>query len=161
MHCEIKCELIFKSTSCVCLNWFKLSNWTQVLGYWLNIMTTDWIMPLYSKTFEVCNKSVTLPSTFPICFTKVISIFLWSFRLLNEAQGSLLDDEQLVNTLQTSKKTSEEVTEQLQVSEQTELKIDAAREVSSNRFYVMFIVLFYVCVYLKLVMWNVSQVFEC
>ena len=50
-------------------------------------------------------------------------------RLLNEAQGSLLDDEQLVNTLQTSKKTSEEVTEQLQVSEQTEAKIDAAREV--------------------------------
>ncbi|XP_033636218.1 dynein heavy chain 2, axonemal-like isoform X2 [Asterias rubens] len=49
-------------------------------------------------------------------------------RLLNEAQGSLLDDEQLVNTLQTSKKTSEEVGEQLQVSEQTEAKIDAARE---------------------------------
>ncbi|XP_030837708.1 dynein heavy chain 2, axonemal [Strongylocentrotus purpuratus] len=49
-------------------------------------------------------------------------------RLLNEAQGSLLDDEQLVNTLQSSKKTSEEVGEQLQVSEQTEAKIDAARE---------------------------------
>ncbi|XP_071951094.1 dynein axonemal heavy chain 2-like isoform X2 [Antedon mediterranea] len=49
-------------------------------------------------------------------------------RLLNEATGSLLDDEQLVNTLQSSKKTSEEVSEQLQVSEQTEAKIDAARE---------------------------------
>ncbi|XP_066267393.1 dynein axonemal heavy chain 2-like isoform X1 [Branchiostoma lanceolatum] len=49
-------------------------------------------------------------------------------RLLNEAQGSLLDDEQLVNTLQSSKVTSAEVGEQLQISEQTEIKIDAARE---------------------------------
>ncbi|KAF6770384.1 hypothetical protein AHF37_11372, partial [Paragonimus kellicotti] len=49
-------------------------------------------------------------------------------RLLNEAQGSLLDDEQLVNTLQTSKLTSTEVTEQLQVAEKTEVQIDAARE---------------------------------
>jgi hypothetical protein len=52
--------------------------------------------------------------------------------LLNEAQGSLLDDEQLVNTLQDSKKTSQDVTEQLQTSEQTEVKIDAAREVSMS-----------------------------
>ena len=51
-------------------------------------------------------------------------------RLLNEAKGSLLDDERLVNTLQTSKVTSCDVTEQLVVSEQTEIKIDAAREVS-------------------------------
>ena len=57
---------------------------------------------------------------------------IFCVRLLNEAQGSLLDDEQLVNTLQTSKKTSEEVTEQLQVSEQTEAKIDAAREVRAS-----------------------------
>ncbi|CAH8605754.1 unnamed protein product [Dicrocoelium dendriticum] len=49
-------------------------------------------------------------------------------RLLNEAQGSLLDDEQLVNTLQTSKTTSTEVTEQLQIAEKTEAQIDAARE---------------------------------
>ncbi|OON14263.1 ATPase family protein [Opisthorchis viverrini] len=49
-------------------------------------------------------------------------------RLLNEAQGSLLDDEQLVNTLQTSKITSTEVTEQLQVAEKTEVQIDTARE---------------------------------
>ena len=55
-------------------------------------------------------------------------------RLLNEAQGSLLDDEKLVNTLQTSKVTSQEVTEQLVVSEQTEIKIDAAREVSACYF---------------------------
>lgn len=60
-------------------------------------------------------------SSFPFCFL--------IHRLLNEAQGSLLDDEQLVNTLQSSKKTSEEVSEQLVVSEQTEAKIDAAREV--------------------------------
>ena len=51
-------------------------------------------------------------------------------RLLNEAQGSLLDDEQLVNTLHSSKITSAEVTEQLAISEQTEIKIDKAREVT-------------------------------
>ena len=50
-------------------------------------------------------------------------------RLLSTAQGSLLDDEALVNALQSSKKTSEDVAEQLEVSEQTEIKIDAAREV--------------------------------
>ena len=50
-------------------------------------------------------------------------------RLLQTAQGSLLDDEQLVNTLNSSKQTSQEIGEQLQVSEQTEIKIDAAREV--------------------------------
>eukprot|EP00794_Sanderia_malayensis_P010712 gene10712-11859_t len=49
-------------------------------------------------------------------------------RLLTTAQGSLLDDEQLVNTLHTSKITSSEVSTQLQDSEQTEIKIDAARE---------------------------------
>ena len=54
---------------------------------------------------------------------------LLCFRLLQTAQGSLLDDEQLVNTLNSSKTTSQEVAEQLQVSEQTEIKIDAAREV--------------------------------
>lgn len=50
-------------------------------------------------------------------------------RLLSTAQGSLLDDEQLVDTLHTSKITSSEVSEQLQTSEQTEIKIDTAREV--------------------------------
>lgn len=50
-------------------------------------------------------------------------------RLLNEAQGSLLDDETLVVTLDSSKITSAEVTEQLVVAEQTEIKIDKAREV--------------------------------
>ena len=53
------------------------------------------------------------------------------FRLLSTAQGSLLDDEQLVNTLHTSKITSSEVAEQLQTSEQTEIKIDTAREVGT------------------------------
>ena len=63
------------------------------------------------------------------CFN-VVNGFL-CFRLLQTAQGSLLDDEQLVNTLNSSKTTSQEVAEQLQVSEQTEIKIDAAREVMS------------------------------
>ncbi len=48
--------------------------------------------------------------------------------LLATAQGSLLDDEKLVNTLQSSKTISEEVTMQLAVSEQTEKRIDIARE---------------------------------
>ena len=56
-------------------------------------------------------------------------LIMYQYRLLNTAQGSLLDDEQLVNTLQSSKTTSMEVTEQLEISEQTEVKIDAAREV--------------------------------
>ena len=62
-------------------------------------------------------------------FTCIFPLF-FSFRLLSTAQGSLLDDEQLVNTLHTSKITSTEVSEQLQTSEQTEIKIDTAREVS-------------------------------
>jgi len=49
-------------------------------------------------------------------------------RMLSEASGSLLDDEELVLTLQSSKTTSNEVQSQLAVSEQTEKKIDAARE---------------------------------
>ena len=57
-------------------------------------------------------------------------INILSSRLLQNAQGSLLDDEQLVNTLNSSKQTSQEIAEQLQVSEQTEIKIDTAREVS-------------------------------
>ena len=53
-------------------------------------------------------------------------------RMLNEAKGSLLDDEQLLTTLQTSKATSQEVSESLVVSEATEIQIDEAREVCSN-----------------------------
>ena len=64
------------------------------------------------------------------CNEPSLGPFHWSIaRLLNNAQGSLLDDEALVNALQSSKKTAEEVTEKLQISEQTEIKIDAAREV--------------------------------
>ena len=51
-------------------------------------------------------------------------------RLLNEAEGSLLDDEHLLITLQTSKTTSQDIKEQLETSEETEEQIDAAREVS-------------------------------
>ena len=58
-------------------------------------------------------------------------------RLLNTAQGSLLDDEALVNALQSSKKTAEEVSEKLQTSEQTEIKIDAAREVCLHPFIII------------------------
>jgi len=50
-------------------------------------------------------------------------------RLLNEAEGSLLDDEHLLITLQTSKSTSQDIKEQLETAEETEQQIDAAREV--------------------------------
>ncbi|XP_022235820.1 dynein heavy chain 2, axonemal-like [Limulus polyphemus] len=50
-------------------------------------------------------------------------------KLLNEAQGSLLDDEVLVNTLHNSKATAEQVAEHLTVSMKTEARIDNAREV--------------------------------
>ncbi|CDS41066.1 dynein heavy chain [Echinococcus multilocularis] len=49
-------------------------------------------------------------------------------RLLNETQGSLLEDEGLFLTLQTSKVTSVEVTEFLSISERTEVQIDTARD---------------------------------
>lgn len=64
--------------------------------------------------------------------------------LLATAQGSLLDDEKLVNTLQSSKSIAEEVTHQLVVSEQTEKRIDAAREgyrSSAQRASILFFVL--------------------
>ena len=51
-------------------------------------------------------------------------------RLLNEAEGSLLDDEHLLITLQTSKTTSQDIKEQLETAEETEEQIDLAREVS-------------------------------
>ena len=54
----------------------------------------------------------------------------WSaVRLLNETEGSLLDDEHLLITLQTSKTTSQDIKEQLETSEETEEQIDTAREV--------------------------------
>ena len=54
---------------------------------------------------------------------------MFLFRLLNEAQGSLLDDEHLLITLQTSKSTSQDIKEQLETAEETEEQIDVAREV--------------------------------
>ena len=64
-----------------------------------------------------------------ICIYLFIYLSIYNIRLLNTAQGSLLDDEKLVNALQNSKSTALEVQEQLEISEQTEVKIDAAREV--------------------------------
>jgi dynein heavy chain len=48
--------------------------------------------------------------------------------LLSSAQGSLLDDANLVDVLQVSKTTSIEVTEQLEIAEETEQQIDLARQ---------------------------------
>jgi len=60
---------------------------------------------------------------------------VYVFRLLNEAEGSLLDDEHLLITLQTSKTTSQDIKEQLETAEETELQIDSAREVVMLAFY--------------------------
>ncbi|KAE8744396.1 hypothetical protein FOCC_FOCC009000 [Frankliniella occidentalis] len=49
-------------------------------------------------------------------------------RLLNESEGSLLDNEELFSTLQVSKATSISITQSLQTSEITEIEIDSARE---------------------------------
>lgn len=47
---------------------------------------------------------------------------------LNSTQGSLVDDEELINVLQVTKSTAEEVTQKLSVSVNTERKINIARE---------------------------------
>lgn len=47
---------------------------------------------------------------------------------LNSTQGSLVDDEELINVLQVTKTTAEEVNEKLSVSVHTERKINTARE---------------------------------
>eukprot|EP01105_Mastigella_eilhardi_P001895 TRINITY_DN122_c1_g4_i2.p1 TRINITY_DN122_c1_g4~~TRINITY_DN122_c1_g4_i2.p1 ORF type:complete len:4382 (+),score=1298.66 TRINITY_DN122_c1_g4_i2:875-14020(+) len=49
-------------------------------------------------------------------------------KLLNTAQGSLLDDENLVNALESAKKTAEDIKQQLEIAEQNEIKIDSARQ---------------------------------
>ena len=53
-------------------------------------------------------------------------------RLLNQAEGSILDNEKLVNALQSSKATATEVKEQLEVSVKNEERIDIAREVQNT-----------------------------
>ena len=64
-------------------------------------------------------------------------------RLLNETEGSLLENVALFQTLQTSKATSLSVQKSLEISETTEVQIDLAREVHKktcltlNSLYVM------------------------
>jgi len=59
---------------------------------------------------------------------KIVELEDLILRMLSQASGSLLDDEDLVLTLQSSKNTSEEVKAQLEVSEKTEIEINKARE---------------------------------
>lgn len=63
-------------------------------------------------------------------------------RMLNEREGSLLDDEQLLLTLQSSKTISQELSDFLQVSEATEIKLDETREVSLSFSYYSFFGIF-------------------
>lgn len=51
-------------------------------------------------------------------------------RLLNESEGSLLDNEELFRTLNVSKSTSTSIKESLEISKVTEVEIDQAREVN-------------------------------
>lgn len=57
-----------------------------------------------------------------------LTVFCY-FRLLNESQGSLLDDEIIVQTLKTSKISSNEAEEKLVSSEKAQVVIDIARNV--------------------------------
>jgi len=59
---------------------------------------------------------------------KIVELEDLILRMLTQASGSLLDDEDLVLTLQSSKNTSEEVKASLDISERTEKEIDKARE---------------------------------
>jgi dynein heavy chain len=59
---------------------------------------------------------------------KIVELQNEILRLLATAEGSLLDDENLVTTLQQSKTENEEVTKQLVEAEETKIKIDAARQ---------------------------------
>ncbi|KAI8904300.1 dynein heavy chain and region D6 of dynein motor-domain-containing protein [Gorgonomyces haynaldii] len=70
----------------------------------------------------------TLVSNMAAAKKKLVELEDEILYLLSTAQGSLLDDEQLVNTLQSSKTIAQEVAQQLVVSEETEKRIDAARE---------------------------------
>lgn len=49
-------------------------------------------------------------------------------RMLAEASGNILDDEDLINTLDSSKKTSSETSKAVSAAEETSREIDAARE---------------------------------
>lgn len=62
-------------------------------------------------------------------YTVFLFFSLSVYRLLSTAQGSLLDDEKLVNTLQSSKATALDVQNQLEVNQHTETEIDTARQV--------------------------------
>jgi dynein heavy chain, axonemal len=77
---------------------------------------------------ELEEQKNTLVSNVAAAKRKLVELEDEILHLLSTAQGSLLDDEKLVNTLQSSKSIAEDVTQQLVISEQTEKRIDTARE---------------------------------
>ena len=123
------CKISFKC----CLNWVSCfmnqitaDSSRLLVGWWATCEHVEFIKNHWGISALHIWLLVLVKYLLNAAWTELV--VLWT-RLLQTAQGSLLDDEQLVNTLNSSKTTSQDVAEQLQVSEQTEIKIDAAREV--------------------------------